>query len=343
MSGMDDGRDKMTRRSGFTLIELLVTIAVIAILIALLLPAVQSAREAARNFSCKNNLRQIGIALHNYHDTFTTFPLGGYAQPRGTTPFAGSSFWVALLPYLEQSAAYAKYNTSVPGSGEPGTNAEVIDNFMQSVLHCSSSVLPILEPVAGGIKTQFPSYVGISGAAADKIDGDDFTASEKVKFKDCLTVNLGWMSWDGILVANQHIPLQWVSDGSSNTLLIGEASAKVKASTGGEGRLGGADGSGWQRATPASGVGASYGLPATNNPVRCTNLTTIAHRVNVDQVSFPPSCFGHTPNRPLRSSHPGHVNVLVADGSVQSLAENSDFQLLKMRSCRSDGCPVETW
>ena len=99
----------VTRRRGFTLIELLVVIAIIAILVALLLPAVQQAREAARRSSCKNNLKQIGLALHNYHDTHRVFPPG---QIRGRNPSTGVecgngfSWGAMLLPFLEESAVY---------------------------------------------------------------------------------------------------------------------------------------------------------------------------------------------------------------------------------------------
>lgn len=100
-----------TRRSAFTLIELLVVIAIIAILVALLLPAVQSAREAARRSQCKNNLKQIGLALHNYHETYTLFPpsslsLGIHAAPPTSPTFRNSTGWVMLLPYLDQAALY---------------------------------------------------------------------------------------------------------------------------------------------------------------------------------------------------------------------------------------------
>jgi prepilin-type N-terminal cleavage/methylation domain-containing protein len=111
------------RRLGFTLIELLVVIAIIAILIALLLPAVQQAREAARRTQCKNNLKQLGIALHNYHDTFTTFPPSAIAMGVGAVDYfnGGSataaipryrnmSGFVLLLPYIEQSTMYNQWN-----------------------------------------------------------------------------------------------------------------------------------------------------------------------------------------------------------------------------------------
>ncbi|QDT56560.1 putative major pilin subunit [Caulifigura coniformis] len=333
----------MTRRYGFTLIELLVVVAIIAILIALLLPAVQSAREAARNMICKSHLRQIGLALHNYHDTFSTFPIGGYVQPRGGTYLSGSSFWVALFPYLEEGPVAAAYNTSVPGSGEPATNGKVIDGHIQKVLHCPSSILPPLERVSG-FAIQHPSYLGISGATADASTGDEFTDQERVKFPPCnSTVGLGWMSWGGVLVANQNIPLKLINDGTTCTIVVGEASATVKSSTGAEGRLGGADGHGLQRGTPSIGTGANYTLPPAKRPTRCANLSTIADPVNVKQVNLAPGCFSSTPNRPLKSSHPGHVNVLVADGSVQSLTDHSDLQLLKKRACRSDQCLTEAW
>ena len=95
---------------GFTLIELLVVIAIIAILIALLLPAVQQAREAARRTQCRNNLKQMGIALHNYHDNFNIFPPGGL---QASTDGGGASFLAMLLPFMDQGPAYNRmdFNT----------------------------------------------------------------------------------------------------------------------------------------------------------------------------------------------------------------------------------------
>src|SRR6266704_1989361 len=102
-------------RKGFTLIELLVVIAIIAILIALLLPAVQQAREAARRSQCKNNLKQMGLALHNYHEVANTFP---YAYMVNPANFDSNSWGVMVLPYLDQSPLYNQFNCSVPAINE---------------------------------------------------------------------------------------------------------------------------------------------------------------------------------------------------------------------------------
>ncbi len=114
----------MVRRKAFTLIELLVVIAIIAILVALLLPAVQQAREAARRTQCKNNLKQWGLALHNYHDTHNTMPpalnnSGRYQSATfysGTNRVQNTTGFVMLLPYIEQASAYAQYDFNQTGS-----------------------------------------------------------------------------------------------------------------------------------------------------------------------------------------------------------------------------------
>jgi prepilin-type N-terminal cleavage/methylation domain-containing protein len=104
-------RIPLTKAAAFTLVELLVVIAIIGILVSMLLPAVQSAREAARKMQCSNNLKQIGLALHNFHAANGRFPKGSlYDAPDGTTGTYTISWWVAVLPYIEQSAMYDKFD-----------------------------------------------------------------------------------------------------------------------------------------------------------------------------------------------------------------------------------------
>ena len=126
--------------------ELLVVITIIALLLALMLPAVQKAREAANRLSCQNNLKQIGLALHIYHDTHSSFPMGGFVQPRilsaGQFPQAGTSFFVGLLPHLDQAPLYNSLNLSTSGSGDLslGPNGPTIkDVRVRHLLRCSPS------------------------------------------------------------------------------------------------------------------------------------------------------------------------------------------------------------
>ncbi len=132
-------------RAGFTLIELLVVIAIIAVLLALLLPAVQKVREAANRMSCTNNLKQIALATHNYHDTFKKFPTGVRLPVYvGGVPNMGTNLWVELLPYFEQDNLYSKWDDKDNRNNVAGetnaTQAQVI-----KILLCPSDPLP--EPV----------------------------------------------------------------------------------------------------------------------------------------------------------------------------------------------------
>jgi prepilin-type N-terminal cleavage/methylation domain-containing protein len=139
----DSNRSQVQRRSGFTLIELLVVIAIIAILIALLLPAVQQAREAARRSQCRNNLKQIGLALHNYHDAHNMFPRLAYAKPNPGNPTWGDLPWegfgphTMILPYIDQAPAYNRLNFSVSMTNSP--NVEISRELMNAYL-CPSDV-----------------------------------------------------------------------------------------------------------------------------------------------------------------------------------------------------------
>lgn len=116
-------------KKGFTLIELLVVIAIIAILIALLLPAVQQAREAARRSTCKNNLKQLGLAFHNYHDTHRCFPFAWFLDPTNPANLKAGGYGVMLLPFIDQAPLYNRWNSSYPALNEFAAIPEVAQNL----------------------------------------------------------------------------------------------------------------------------------------------------------------------------------------------------------------------
>ena len=151
------------RRGGFTLIELLVVIAIIAVLIALLLPAVQQAREAARRTQCKNNFKQVGLALHNYHDAWRSLP-PAYTTDKNGKP--GLSWRVLILPYIEQDALYKQFKLDEPWDSE--NNKKLLDK-MPKVYAIPGVTRP------GGTDTHYRVFVG-NGAAFDWVMGTKITA-----------------------------------------------------------------------------------------------------------------------------------------------------------------------
>ena len=150
----------MLRRRGFTLIELLVVIAIIAVLIALLLPAVQQAREAARRSQCKNNLKQIGLALHNYHDVFNVFP---YANSNGAR--TNTTGLVSLLPYFEQAALFSSLDPNLP-MGKWNNNSGTVTPLppAKNLVAATTKLAALLCPSDDGKQFQNddPTYYGCS-------------------------------------------------------------------------------------------------------------------------------------------------------------------------------------
>jgi prepilin-type N-terminal cleavage/methylation domain-containing protein/prepilin-type processing-associated H-X9-DG protein len=205
------------RPVGFTLIELLVVIAIIAILIGLLLPAVQQAREAARRTQCRNNLKQLGLALHNYHDTHRTLPPGYVSlyDSSGTDTGPGWGWSSFLLPALEQPAAYQMINFEQ--AIEAVANAAIRTKTF-TVLHCPSDdsrdIWPArrYDPVTGAALNVIcdvgsTNYVGMYGISEPGVDGEGvFFRNSKVSFRD-------------------------ITDGLSQTIVIGERSHRLGEAT----------------------------------------------------------------------------------------------------------------
>ena len=331
---------------GFTLIELLVVIAIIAILIALLLPAVQQAREAARRTQCKNNLKQLGLALHNYHDVYGQFSPGAVhsSVPRtsGTTSF-GPSFYCALLPYVDQAPLYNQLDLSTgrsPGyigeAGGAAVSSGVRNHpFVRaagpmSFMRCPSSAGPIDENNAG-VRAPFAHYAGIGGAV------DMTTYNETRVFNDGL---FGLISGGGMMIANKGIKMRDCTDGTSNTMHLGEMSGRLK-------RLDGTyswpspSGTthGWIMGTRVSGTPPNLD-PSNSGDERCFNMVTIRYSPNQEPFAnqlFPGMGSNQGANNPLSSLHTGGVQILMADGAVRFISNNMHLETLKQLSTRDDG------
>ncbi|MFN0198018.1 MAG: DUF1559 domain-containing protein, partial [Planctomycetaceae bacterium] len=228
---------KPTAKRGFTLIELLVVIAIIAVLIALLLPAVQQAREAARRMQCKNNLKQIGLALHNYHDAFLTFP-GGLTQQVGFTWNVYASPFAMILPYIDQANMYNFYNFNLPWLSQSGTNvaSRVMPVFAcPSATHNNPIDVTLINTLFGGTVPAF---------SANTLGATDYILSKGPNDAWCLynsptpipSTSLGMFD----LV--HHTKISAITDGTSNTFAVGE-------------------GTGGGRWTVCSGVGCTTPFP----------------------------------------------------------------------------------
>jgi prepilin-type N-terminal cleavage/methylation domain-containing protein len=336
----------MKKRSrGFTLIELLVVIAIIAILIALLLPAVQQAREAARRTQCKNNLKQLGLALHNYHDVFNRFAPGAVhsSVPRsgtGNTSF-GPSFYCMLLPYVEQAALYQSlrlsgnspgYINEVAGSAGAANQAIVLAAGPMAFFRCPSSAGPISDPTSAG-RDPFAHYAGISGA----IDPVSFT---ETRVYDDGT--LGLISGGGMMIANQGMNLRDCTDGSSNTMQLGEMSGRLRRLDGNfswpapSGTV-----HGWLMGTRNRGVVPNLNPGNTaQSDERCFNMVSIRYSPNQEPFAnqlFPGMGSNQGANNPLSSLHTGGVQILLSDGSVRFISNNMHLETLKQLATRDDG------
>ncbi len=317
---------------GFTLIELLVVIAIIAILVALLLPAVQQAREAARRTSCKNNLKQIGLALHNYHDQHGRFPFGVRNQ-RGWGP----SFWVGLLPFIEQSATFNKFNHTGRETGwsrrwEGLANGRLVQGKKFSVMRCASSPVDELRDAgSNGTFQTAPSYVGIAGAT----DGNGHTAQRQFNCCGCCGGNAasGLASGDGMLVQNKNLSMKDCTDGTSNTLIIGECSNWAFDGTT-KRHIDGGFPHGWMMGTSSGGAIESRSSARVE---RMFNITTIRYAPNTRSYNLPGVHENHGSNNPLTSAHTGGVQCALVDGSVRFLSSSINMLTLKRLAARDDG------
>ncbi len=302
---------KSDRRVGFTLIELLVVIAIIAILVALLLPAVQQAREAARRSSCKNNLKQIGLALHNYHDTHNVFP-PGWLQPHN--PDIDGEFgerWgfsVFLLPTLEQSALYDALRVSAPAEPIPLANDPRLASA-PSVFLCPSD--------PGGDRNEsypdqqgnfYPksNYPGVHGRGEE--------------------VSIAISGGNGLFGKASRIRMADITDGTSQTFAVGERDARSRGQ-GAFGELGDPfrHAAVWVRAMPRPGSITPTTQHGRSTTGICTDLPGSTRVLNGSS------------SRAFGSAHQGGAHFLFADGSLRFISENIHLITYGRLAHRSDG------
>jgi prepilin-type N-terminal cleavage/methylation domain-containing protein len=327
-------------RAGMTLVELLVVIAIIALLMAMLLPAIQGARESARRTQCSNNARQIALACQTYAAQNEVFPPGGDTSPRGGY---GLSWLVHILPHLEQTAVHQRLDlTGERGAGgttgwvgnNPG-NGEALRAIELPAFYCPSSDLPKLSMTWGGHSISGSMFVGIAGAR------DDASAREKTDPGNAP----GYVSTGGVFrcdlelrqpdgsqrcTRNGAVAPAEIRDGTSNTLLVAETSAwLVNPGTGGKVDNRADCGHGFLMGNACDWHGRMF------------NLTVVAHRINETSALAYGAMGNCGPNQPLRSPHAGGVNAGLADGSTRFLSETIDFQLLCNLANRKDGKVID--
>ena len=350
------------RRSGFTLIELLVVIAIIAVLIALLLPAVQAAREAARRAQCVNNLKQIGLALHNYHSSNDCFPPGGLtaSNANGTTRVNGSfSAQARLLPSLEQQSLYNAANFSIAcKSDATGSvmNWSVIFTRIDGFL-CPSNPAPAWNSTENAPLNQF------------RATGNTYFAS--------FGPSIEWQGGQAggppngmFQITGNCFGLRDAQDGSSNTIAFGE----WKTGTGTQATISPATDIIFL-GNPPSGTGRNTGgteiMPALNGLGFQAWITTCAQSIATTRCTFTPvlgEAWGYglpgysmgstllPPNSKypncsagaantlqaagmfnMTSFHPGGANVLMCDGSVRFLKDGVNMQVVWALGTRAQG------
>jgi prepilin-type N-terminal cleavage/methylation domain-containing protein/prepilin-type processing-associated H-X9-DG protein len=291
-------------RSGFTLVELLVVIAIVGVLIALLLPAVQKVREAAARAQCVNNLKQIGLALQNYHDNHRSFPPGYVSAHDSAGNDTGPGWgWAAfILPQMEQqqlsSAIQFKQNIEVLANS--GTRVQAVPPYI-----CPSDSVPATwtatkydslgKPVGAICEVASANYIGVFGVSEPGVDGE------------------------GIFFRNSSVRIADIKDGTSQTMMVGERSFR------------------WCQATWVGSVTSASMVPPPGSPALAGEWNgsgfVLGHTF---EGSGGPGSPGTEVNG-FSSEHPGGSNFLFADGHVQFLEMSMDHQVYKALSTRAGG------
>lgn len=302
-------RHSFGRRCGFTLVELLVVIAIIGVLVALLLPAVQAAREAARRTQCTNNLKQIAIAAHNHHDVYKRFPSGHRLtyNAASNTQVYFSNWAIQLLPFMEQQQLFDLYDDTVPNTH---ANNKVVRETYLATHTCPSETLPkrILVPETGansgsnnGVPFMMGSYRGMSGVSATGFDQWAGFPSEVIVNMNTAAGFRGILhtEWDGGPAPERFSD---VTDGTSNTIFVGERSTRTRQ----------ARGTFWANSFNLYNLSGAFPQSATlmNDYDACVRVASNDAQCKYGWGSF----------------HPGVINFVYGDGSIRSIRRNINMQ-----------------
>jgi prepilin-type N-terminal cleavage/methylation domain-containing protein len=346
-------------RRGFTLVELLVVIAIIGILIALLLPAVQAAREAARRTQCLNNLKQMGLAIQTYISTKKCFPAGSheiYSPPNNLREVDG--LYSGIISYIEDETL----DNQLDRTGDrwyaypPAVtkNGPLIRSWNPAYIYCPSSDLPKRADTVnlpGSLDNQntgveghpLPMYAGIQGST-------DGNVNDTSPYKESRQCPRGIYSRNGIFWESSYLKPAKVIDGMSHTMVLAEQSDWGVESTGTKRDI---------RSSTTGGIFSSqchscfislsqpqpYPLASISGKnVFSYNMTVIRWRINekswVSDKSLGKSWYGEM-NKPIQSVHPGGAHVAFGDASARFLTDSTDMTILRNLGCRYEGLPAK--
>jgi prepilin-type N-terminal cleavage/methylation domain-containing protein/prepilin-type processing-associated H-X9-DG protein len=327
----------LASRCGFTLVELLVVIAIIGILVALLLPAIQAAREAARRTQCVNNLKQIGNALHNFHDVNQNLPSSD--RPAGATTLPRIAGLTFMLPYFEQNSIYNAYNQSLNWSGRENSTAvlsklntllcptalnnDVLDGDPQLIPAApwAPNVAAITDysPTIGVDRRLGTPGLGLVGAAGD-------------------TLTTG--PWTGLLPKNVRSRLADATDGLSNTIAFAESAGRPYVYRRGGRQFNSnlltnrVNAGGWCRPASDFSIDGSS-LDGSVIPGPCP--LNCANGENIGSQTFPYPYYGSEGTGEAFGFHPGGANFLFGDGSVKFLKDSIPIRIFANLVTRAGG------
>lgn len=292
--------------NGFTLVELLVVIAIIGMLVGLLLPAVQAARESARRSQCQNNLRQIGVAMHDFHSARGKFPPGFVSRAVATNePGLGPGWgWAAhLLPYFEEGNLQVKLDRNITDPVHDAVRLTRLPIFLCPSDSGEAQTFKAADEFGTELTTlAFANYVGVGGTF------------EVTGFPDTGT---------GVLFRNKWIGAKDITDGTSNTLMVAERGSRRSPQTT------------WVGAVTNSSV------PPLNpvNDAEGPPVLVLTNTGTVDDDRVPNNPLDHVEDS--NSEHPGGVNALFSDGSVRIINDNIDPRIWEAIGTRAGGETID--